>query len=102
MLTSPPQIDRFGNIQVHPLDDIVLVIRGGVGVGSLAGKNYQFELTDGTFKVTLVANPADATQKLLKIPAATHKKFSDGAQFALIDRTDGSRVLWGGTFSRLK
>jgi hypothetical protein len=100
MKSAPPLVDQFGNINLHMEQDLIVPLQGGVNVGDLSARNLLFTISVRGVRHVPVANPADAQGRLINIPAAQLKAVRTGDSFALIDRTNGSKVRWEGTITR--
>lgn len=107
MITPAPQVDSFGNLNVHVREDLHIPIRGGTGYADIGARTMVIEfLAPDTGKVvftkTIAANPMVATEKLLSVTKEEFAKIEDASKFAVIDKTGSSKVVWSGVYRKVQ
>jgi hypothetical protein len=101
MLIQAPLVDGFGNLSLHVLADLVLPVRGGESMPTLAERNMVFAIPARRIRHTLEEHPSEPTWKQINIPAAQLTAVQTNDAFVLLDVTNGrSNPLWEGTITR--
>lgn len=101
MLSVPPLIDQFGNINLHMEEDLVVPLQGGSGVGDLSTRTLSFRVPSRRISHTPIVNPADPTGRIIRLTSKDMISVRTGDRFILLDRTGGGSVArWEGTITR--
>lgn len=100
MPSQPSLVDRFGDLSIHMLQDLVVPVRGGDTLPDISGRSLVFYIPKRGIRHVLGDHPFQATWKIISMTAEELRTVRTGDEFILMDETDEAQPLWEGSIRR--